>query len=76
MFLLADENPENKNEMDEEQSEEGKQANQGACRGGMIQWNTEEKALFIECLKKHGRNWEAIGQNFPNKTDKQCRNYF
>jgi hypothetical protein len=47
MFLLADENPENKNEMDEEQSEEGKQANQGACRGGMIQWNTEEKALFI-----------------------------
>lgn len=63
---------------DEEESEETKQEskNQGSNNRGMIQWNTEEKKLFIDCLKKHGRDWDAIAEAFPNKTDKQCRNYF
>ena len=60
---------------DEEESEETKQEskNQGSNNRGMIQWNTEEKKLFIDCLKRHGRDWEAIAEAFPNKTDKQCR---
>ena len=54
-----------------DQSEEAK-----AKRTSMQQWNTEEKAQFIELLKTHGRNWEAIAEKLPRKTDKQCRNYF
>ncbi|TNV73969.1 hypothetical protein FGO68_gene2497 [Halteria grandinella] len=40
------------------------------------QWNNEEKSLFLDLLKKHGRDWAAIAQSLPRKTDKQCRNYF
>lgn len=39
-------------------------------RSSMQQWNTEEKALFIELLKKHGRDWTAIADALPHKTDK------
>ena len=39
-------------------------------------WNSEEKALFIELLQKHGRDWVKIAESLPRKSDKQCRNYF
>lgn len=37
---------------------------------GMIQWNSEEKALFIDLLKTHGRDWAAIAEALPRKSDK------
>ena len=43
---------------------------------GMIQWNAEEKLLFVDLLRTHGRDWGAIAEGLPRKTDKQCRNYF
>jgi hypothetical protein len=36
----------------------------------MIQWNSEEKAMFIELLKSHGRDWAAIAEALPRKSDK------
>jgi hypothetical protein len=36
----------------------------------MIQWNSEEKALFIDLLKTYGRDWAAIADALPRKSDK------
>ncbi|CDW72801.1 nuclear receptor corepressor 1 [Stylonychia lemnae] len=45
-------------------------------RKGLLQWQEDEKEKFILLLKKHGRDWCAISDELPRKTDKQCRNYF
>ncbi len=37
---------------------------------GTVQWNSEEKRMFLDLLKKHGRDWVAIAESLPNKTDK------
>lgn len=37
---------------------------------GSLQWNSEEKKLFLELLAKNGRDWVAIAESLPNKTDK------
>lgn len=39
-------------------------------------WEEGEKELFVQCLKKYGKDWRAIACSFPNKTDKQLRNFF
>ena len=39
-------------------------------------WEEADKQRFIECFKKYGRDWKAIGQQFPSKTDKQLRNFY
>ena len=39
-------------------------------------WTEKERELFVQCLRKHGKNWEIISQEFPNKTVKQLRNFF
>ena len=44
--------------------------NDGRGNKGMIQWNSEEKALFIDLLKTHGRDWAAIAEALPRKSDK------
>lgn len=39
-------------------------------------WDEAEKELFVNCFKKYGKNWKQIGIIFPNKTDKQLRNFY
>lgn len=60
-----------------EMEQSGEADGEGARRRlSQQQWNTQEKALLIELLKKYGRDWTTIAEFFPRKTDKQCRNYF
>lgn len=64
IFITLESNEEqkiNSNESDEENEGRGK---------GMIQWNSEEKAMFIDLLKTHGRDWAAIAEALPRKSDK------
>eukprot|EP00357_Protocruzia_adherens_P030576 CAMPEP_0115019522 /NCGR_PEP_ID=MMETSP0216-20121206/29506_1 /TAXON_ID=223996 /ORGANISM="Protocruzia adherens, Strain Boccale" /LENGTH=1238 /DNA_ID=CAMNT_0002391033 /DNA_START=297 /DNA_END=4013 /DNA_ORIENTATION=+ len=39
-------------------------------------WQQEEKLLFVEQFKIHGRKWKKIAEKIPNKTEAQIRNYF
>jgi hypothetical protein len=39
-------------------------------------WEQEEKELFYNMFKVYGKNWKALRANFPNKTDKQLRNFY
>ncbi len=71
MFIQSEVNEEIKGNLNESDED-----NDGRGNRGMIQWNSEEKALFIDLLKTHGRDWAAIAEALPRKTDKQCRNYF
>ncbi len=61
IFITVESNEELKNNSVESDEERGK---------GMIQWNSEEKALFIDLLKTHGRDWAAIAEALPRKSDK------
>ena len=36
----------------------------------------EEKVKFVELLKIHGKNFEAIAEHLPRRTADQCKNYF
>jgi len=58
IFITTSEMENNSVESDEERGK------------GMIQWNAEEKAVFIELLKTHGRDWAAIAEALPRKSDK------
>mmetsp|Transcript_599 Transcript_599/g.1148 ORF Transcript_599/g.1148 Transcript_599/m.1148 type:complete len:84 (-) Transcript_599:2-253(-) len=40
------------------------------------QWQEHEKEQFIELIKKFGKDWEKVALQLPNRTAKQCRNYF
>ena len=68
-------NPKTNNNNDSDDDNINNDPSKSANRG-MIQWNTEEKALFLDLLRTHGRDWGAIAEGLPRKTDKQCRNYF
>ena len=39
-------------------------------------WNEKEKQHFIKCLRKYGKNWNAITSEFQSKTIKQLRNFY
>ena len=60
----------------ENNSESVDQEESNNKRKGLLQWQEDEKELFIVLLKKFGRNWDEIAKELPRKTDKQCRNYF
>ena len=64
------------NPNDPENSIGNAQDDSNKYRKGFLQWQEDEKDLFIQLLKKHGRDWTAISNELPRKTDKQCRNYF
>ena len=65
IFIQMDSNEEQKlNSVDSDED------NDGRGNKGMIQWNSEEKALFIDLLKTHGRDWAAIAEALPRKSDK------
>mmetsp|Transcript_38927 Transcript_38927/g.37247 ORF Transcript_38927/g.37247 Transcript_38927/m.37247 type:complete len:89 (-) Transcript_38927:8-274(-) len=42
----------------------------------LLQWQDDEKERFLDLFQKHGRDWAAIADDLPRKTDKQCRNYY
>ncbi|KAG8933156.1 hypothetical protein FRC02_012380 [Tulasnella sp. 418] len=39
-------------------------------------WSAAEKAVFVEQLEQHGRNWTAIAAVLTTKSATQCRNYY
>jgi Myb-like DNA-binding domain len=39
-------------------------------------WSAHEKAVFLETLEKHGRNWSMLSQAIGTKTISQIKNYF
>lgn len=39
-------------------------------------WSIEEKEVFFKCIKELGKNWKLLHEHFPNKTDKQLRNFY
>lgn len=39
-------------------------------------WNEEEKKLFMEHLRIHGKNWDKIASIIKTKTSNQVKNYF
>ncbi|CAI2380516.1 unnamed protein product [Moneuplotes crassus] len=43
-------------------------------------WTNEEHALFIKCLKEHGKDWPKLKEMIPTRTRTQikshCRRYF
>ncbi len=39
-------------------------------------WEPQEKEMFFKWFKVVGKDWKALRAKFPNKTDKQLRNFY
>jgi Myb-like DNA-binding domain len=39
-------------------------------------WSAHEKAIFLETLEKHGRNWSMLSQAIGTKSISQIKNFF
>jgi myb proto-oncogene protein len=44
-----------------------------ANRKNAGQWTPEEDTKLREAVKKHGKNWVAIAEMVPGRTERQCR---
>lgn len=40
-----------------------------------IPWTNDEKTLFIDLLRKNGKNWRLISESFPTRTKSACKHF-
>ena len=41
-----------------------------------MQWTDDERDTFLRMFPVHGRDWPALHQHLPNRTEAQIRNFY
>ncbi len=57
-------------------SDSGHSRNGGEKAGRGAHWEQQEKDMFFKWFNVLGKDWKGLRAKFPNKTDKQLRNFY